>query len=130
MTGAEEERRALLLWDGGCAFCRRCAAWAEARDRAGRLRALPYQEAPSPPMTEALRGACARAVHLILPDGRVLRAGRAVLGALALLGFRRTAAFLSLYPFVWMIEAGYWLAARNRGRLGRLLDGRGGNLPS
>jgi predicted DCC family thiol-disulfide oxidoreductase YuxK len=125
MSGADEERRALLLWDGGCAFCRRCVEWVQARDHAGRLRAIPYQEAPSPPMTEALRAACARAVHLILPDGRVLAAGRAVLGVLALLGFRRTAALLSCHPLVWLAEAGYWVAARNRGRLGRWLGGRG-----
>jgi len=126
MPAPGEKRRALLLWDGGCAFCRRCAAWAEARDRAGRLRALPYQEAPSPPMTGALREACARAVHLILPDGRTLRAGRAVLGVLALLGWERAAALLSLPPLVWIVEAGYRLAARNRGRLGRWLNGQGG----
>lgn len=117
-------RRALLLWDGECGFCRRCAAWAEARDRAGRLRALPYQEAPSPPMTDALRRACGRAVHLVLPEGRTLAAGRAVLGVLALLGWERTARLLSRRPFVWMIEAGYWVVARNRGRLGRLLGRR------
>ncbi|MEK6709683.1 MAG: hypothetical protein AABZ64_03810, partial [Nitrospinota bacterium] len=86
----------------------------------GRIQALPYQEAPSPPMTEELRARCERAAHLILPDGRTLAAGRAVLGVLALLGWRRAAALLSLYPFVWIVEAGYWLAARNRGRLGRL----------
>jgi len=121
MPDAGEKRRALLLWDGGCGFCRRCAAWAEVRDRAGRLRILPYQEAPSPPMTDALREACAGAVHLILPDGRTLAAGRAVLATLALLGWKRTAALLSLPPFVWIVEAGYRLAARNRGRLGRRL---------
>ncbi|MBI3128637.1 MAG: DUF393 domain-containing protein [Candidatus Tectomicrobia bacterium] len=118
---APGDGRALLLWDGDCGFCRRSVAWVEARDRAGRIRSVPYQQASSPPMTDELRRACARWVHLILPDGRVLRAGRAALGVLALLGWERSAALLSLPPFVWLVEAGYWLVSENRGRLGRRL---------
>jgi len=114
-----EEERALLLWDGGCTFCRRCVARVRTRDAAGRIRALPWQEAPSPPMTEAIRARCESAVVLILPGGDTLDGGRACLAVLGLLGWRRTAAILSAPPLVWAVEAGYRLVARNRNRLGR-----------
>ncbi|MFQ5915781.1 MAG: thiol-disulfide oxidoreductase DCC family protein [Nitrospinota bacterium] len=114
-------RQALLLWDGECGFCRRCVEWVEARDVESRIRPLPYQEAPSPPMTEELRARCQRAVVLLLPDDKSLSAGRAVLAVLSLLGWRKTVAALSLPPFVWAVEAGYWIVARNRGRVSRAL---------
>lgn len=84
---------------------------------------MPYQEVPSPPMTEPLRRACARAVHVVESDGSLLRAGRASLRVLERLGWRRTARLLSLPPLVWAVELGYWLVARNRGLLGRWLPG-------
>jgi predicted DCC family thiol-disulfide oxidoreductase YuxK len=65
-------------------------------------------------MTDVLRIACARAVHVVTPDGRVLRAGGAGLRVLERLGFRGTAAALSIPPLVWLVEAGYWAVARNR----------------
>lgn len=108
------DEKALLLWDGECAFCEWCVGWAEARDSEKKIRALPYQKAPSPPMTDALRARCQRAVQLVLPDGRILSAGRAVLGVISLLGWRRTAATLSSPPLVWAVEGVYWFIARNR----------------
>ena len=103
-----------LLWDGDCGFCRRAVEWAMVRDGQGRLKAQPYQQAPWPPMDEALATACGRAVHLRHPDGRLERAGRACLSVLALIGYPRTAAWLRLPPLVWGVELGYWLVARNR----------------
>ncbi|MDA0999887.1 MAG: DCC1-like thiol-disulfide oxidoreductase family protein [bacterium] len=116
--------KAFLLWDGACGFCRWCVRWVEARDLSGAIHALPYQESPSPPMTDALRTACAKAVHLLLPGGEMRSAGRAVLGTLSLLGWRKTAATLSLPPLVWMVEALYRLAAKNRSLLGRFFSAR------
>jgi hypothetical protein len=40
-----------------------------------------------------------------------------------LLGWKKSAAVLSASPFVLFVEAGYWLIARNRGLIGRLLTG-------
>ena len=112
---------ALLLWDGDCGFCRRSVEWVQRRDTGGAIRAVPYQEAPSPPMTPELRAACGRAVHLVLPDGRVLRAGRACLEVLREIGFPFWAALLSVPPLVWAVELGYWLVARNRMLASRFL---------
>ncbi|MGO9063290.1 MAG: thiol-disulfide oxidoreductase DCC family protein [Myxococcaceae bacterium] len=113
--------KALLLWDGDCGFCRRGVLQLERRDAEGAFRALPYQEAPSPPMTAELREACARAVHVVTPEGRVLRGGRAVLYVLGRLGHPRLARLLGLPPLVWAVGLGYWLVARNRQLFSRVL---------
>jgi predicted DCC family thiol-disulfide oxidoreductase YuxK len=118
--------RHLLLYDGACGLCRRATAWARRHDRAGRLEAVPYQDAPSPPMTPALREASARAVHVITTDGRILRAGRATLFVLREVGWPRTARLLSLPPFVWGVELAYHLVARNRHWASKILFRRDG----
>ncbi|MBI2506250.1 MAG: DUF393 domain-containing protein [Candidatus Latescibacteria bacterium] len=126
MSDKSDEQRPLagqywLLWDGDCGFCRRAVAWALARDREGRLAALPYQQAPWPPMDEDLALACGGAVHLRHPDGRLERAGRACLTVLELVGFPKIARWLRRWPLVWGVEAGYWLVARNRMLFSRLM---------
>ncbi|MBI2466636.1 MAG: DUF393 domain-containing protein [Candidatus Rokubacteria bacterium] len=90
-------------------------AWVKRRDRADVFEAVAYQAAPHPPMTDVLAARCARAVHVLGPDGSLLAAGRACLFVLGKLGWPRLARVLSLPPFVWLVEAGYWLVARNRG---------------
>ncbi len=72
-------------------------------------------------MTDRLARECARAVHVVTPDGRLLRAGRASLYVLDQVGWRRLAAALSRPPLVWLVEAGYRLVARNRRALSRVL---------
>lgn len=110
----------VLFWDGDCAFCSRCTAWALARSGPS-IRAVPYQQATDPPMDDALRRACRSAVHLQLPDGRMERAGRACLTVLYLVGYRRTASVLRLPPLVWCVEIGYWVVARQRAFFSRFL---------
>ena len=116
---------ALLLWDGDCGFCRRSVLWAERRDTNHAFQAVPYQQAPSPPMTPELQAACGRAVHLLTPDGRMLRAGRACLWVLERIGYPLLARVLALPPLVWAFELGYWLVARNRKLASRVLFRRG-----
>ena len=74
---------------------------------------VPYQEAPSPPMTPELRAACRDAVHVLTRDGAVLRAGRASLFILEGLGYR-SARLGMAPPFAWAVELGYRIVARNR----------------
>lgn len=112
--------RDLVLWDGDCGFCRRGVRWFERRDVAHRMRMLPYQEAPSPPMTPELAAACDRALYIVHPDGSMTRAGRAILYMLGSIGHPRLARWLARAPFVWLVEAGYWLVARNRHIASRL----------
>ncbi|MBI3304552.1 MAG: hypothetical protein HYZ72_21015 [Deltaproteobacteria bacterium] len=85
------------------------------------MRAVPYQEAPRPPMTDALARCCARAVHVMTPAGEILSAGRASLCVLGLMGYPRLARVLAVPPLVWLVELGYWIVARNRRFFGRFL---------
>jgi len=119
--GNRKRERHLILWDGDCGFCRRGIAWVLRRDHRGRLRALPYQNAPSPPMTPQLRAACARAVHVRTTDGQLLRGGRAALFVLQQIGYRRLARALAQKPFVWLVEFAYSIVARNRAFFSRFL---------
>jgi hypothetical protein len=114
----------LILFDGACGFCRRTVRWLLARDAAGRFTAIPYQEAPSPPMTPALADACRRAVHVVRADGGILRGGRAVLFILEHTGMGAPARALALPPFVWLVELGYRAVAGNRSLLGRIFPSR------
>jgi predicted DCC family thiol-disulfide oxidoreductase YuxK len=111
----------LLLWDGTCGFCRRSVEALARRDTEHAFRAVPYQEAPSPPMSPALRAACARAFHVVTRQGEVLRGGRAALYVLARLGHPLLARVLGLPPLVWAVELCYWLVARNRQLFSRLI---------
>jgi predicted DCC family thiol-disulfide oxidoreductase YuxK len=95
-------------------------AWVKRRDVEDRLHAMPFQDAPRPPMTDRLAQRCARAVHVITPEGNVLSGGRATLYALDQIGWHRTAGLCSRPPLLWLVEGGYWLVARRRGLLSRL----------
>ena len=113
--------RHLLLWDGACGFCRRTVDRVRRRDREHRFDIVPYQHAPSPPMTPELAAECKNAVHVLTADGRLLRAGRASLFVLAETGHPTLARLLGLPPFVWLVELGYGIVARHRSFFSRLL---------
>lgn len=121
--------RHLLLWDGDCGICQESVDWVRRRDRGRRFEPVPFQRAPSPPMTPELREACRRAVHVITADGRVLRAGRATLFVLREIGHPWAARVLEIPPLIWAIELGYWLVARNRNLASRLLARTSCQLP-
>lgn len=119
-----------VFWDGDCTLCARAARWSEAHDVQRRLELVPYQQAPSPPMTEALERACADALHVVRRDGEMLRAGRALLFAYGELGHPLMARVFARRPLIWAVEIVYWWVARNRRRISRLLfRGAAGALP-
>ncbi|ETX01487.1 MAG: hypothetical protein ETSY2_37155 [Candidatus Entotheonella gemina] len=64
-------------------------------------------------MTPELYEQCKLAMHVVMPDGRVLRGGRASLYILHTLGYRSIATVLGLWP-LWCVDLGYDLVARNR----------------
>ena len=103
-----------MLWDGECGFCGRwIRRWKKATGEA--VEYHPYQEVIGgfPQVRET---DCARAVQLVLPDGRVFSAAHAVLQALAIGG--RGKRLLALYErsavFRWMAETAYRFVAANR----------------
>lgn len=77
-------------------------------------------------MTDELAQRCRTAVHVLTPDGSMLSAGRACLYVLERLGWTTVARLGRLPPLIWAVELGYWLVARNRGRLGSILPRREG----
>ena len=92
----EASEKTWMLWDGECAMCERVSKWVIQHDKSGRIRASAYQDAPTPPMTPELYRACEFAVHTVDSDGRVLRAGRACLRLLELMGHGTLARFFAL----------------------------------
>jgi hypothetical protein len=73
-------------------------------------------------MTPALRAQARKAVQVITADGRQLSAGRATLFALEEIAWHPRAVRLAgRRPFIWAVELGYWIVARNRSLFGRFL---------
>jgi predicted DCC family thiol-disulfide oxidoreductase YuxK len=70
-------------------------------------------------MTPELYEACKHAIHVIEPNGTVSRAGRAAMLVMQGIGYRKLGKLGLLPPFIWCIELGYWLVARNRGKVYR-----------
>ncbi len=86
---------------------------------------MAYQDAPWPPMTDELAERCKRAVQVITPADQILAAGRASVCVLGLIGYPRLARLAGWPPFIWAVELGYWVVARNRRFLARFLAGGG-----
>jgi hypothetical protein len=73
-------------------------------------------------MTPALREQARKAVQVITADGRQLSAGQAILFALEEIEWHPDAVRLAgRRPFIWAVELGYWIVARNRPFFGRFL---------
>jgi hypothetical protein len=73
-------------------------------------------------MTEPLAERCARAVHVLRPDGTLLAGGRASLFVLERIGCAPALARVGgRPPFVWLAELGYGVVARNRPFFARFL---------
>jgi uncharacterized membrane protein YphA (DoxX/SURF4 family) len=98
------------------------------QDRNDRLFVTPFQQAPSPPMTEDLVRRCEHAIVVITPDAAILSAGRGSLYIMNAIGWRRLSALFSRRPLVWFVEAMYWFVARHRHVFSRLLFGGEGGI--
>ncbi len=112
----------LLVFDGDCGFCRRwIARWQSATGDA--VDYLPFQdETIGVRFPEIPRQSFERAVQLILPDGSVLSAARAVLRALALGGAARWLlwCYEEFPSFAGLAEWGYKQVAAHRSFLSTL----------
>jgi predicted DCC family thiol-disulfide oxidoreductase YuxK len=111
-----------LIWDGECGLCSSSAHAIRRRDAERKLQICSYQNCPRPPMTDERLKRCSRELLLVTPEGQAVWGSRAVITALALTG--SSAWRLLLWPpIVWLMMAGYWLVARNRGLLSKLFFG-------
>jgi len=88
------------------------------------IHAVPYQKAPTPPMTTILARRCANSVHVITQDGRLLSGGHACVYVLGRIGFGTTERVGTTPPFDFLVETAYRFVARNRRLLSILLGRR------
>jgi lipase maturation factor 1 len=113
-------RRPVLLYDGECAFCREWVRRLQRWDRRRAIEFLASQERGRadwlPPLSDA---ALDRAMHLVLPDGRVYPGARALPALLPLLPAGALLALLLRFPGAQALadRAYAWIASR-RHRLG------------
>jgi len=108
-----------LLWDGDCGFC---AAMVIRLRGFGRVpfQARPYQEVQSELPEEVLRW-CARQMHWVSAEGRVLGGSLALVGVIGASGHPFLATLLRspiVRSFIWF---GYRLVAGHRGSLGQVV---------
>lgn len=80
-------------------------------------------------MNDALRAACRRAIHVHTADDEMLRAGRAVVFVLAVLGYPTSAKILSLPPVLFFVEVAYRIVSNNRRFFARLFFRKERPLP-
>jgi predicted DCC family thiol-disulfide oxidoreductase YuxK len=76
-------------------------------------------------MSPSLYAACEQAVHVITADGRVIKAGRAVMFILEEIGY--SCWFVRPFtwpPLVWCTELGYRIVANHRSFFSKFLSSR------
>ena len=114
-------RRPVLLYDSGCRVCRFTARLVLRLDRGERLAFLPLEAEEAGPLLAPLPESEHMASwRLVEPDGTVAGRGSGAPAVLRALGHVRSARVLEAVPGA-ILEHGYDLVARNRGRIGSLV---------
>ena len=108
--------RPTLFYDGECGLCRDAVAVLSRWDREGRIELIPFQDAARVAQFGLPLPALAAAMHLVLPDGRVVAGADAVPELGRLLPGKRWLTWLFAVPGVRPIarRAYAWIAARRR----------------
>ena len=112
------DRRALLIYDGECGFCRGTARRLKHLDRARRLRFRPLQDERlyvDDPRLDRL--ACEKSVHLVAEDSTIHVGGAAFREAAARVGAASVTWILELPVARQITELAYRVVAGNRGRI-------------
>jgi predicted DCC family thiol-disulfide oxidoreductase YuxK len=119
----ERPLKAVLVYDGECAFCRNSIDWIRARmDRD----AFEFLSCHSDDLAKRFpsigKEACLQAMHLVLPDGSVLIGERAIPEILRhLRGYRWTAAIFRLPGAGFLSRVFYRWFAKNRHHCDRIV---------
>jgi predicted DCC family thiol-disulfide oxidoreductase YuxK len=112
--------RIVILFDGVCDVCHRGVAWVRARDTGGAFAFVPFQDpAVARRRPDLDPAALARAVHVVVPDGRVVTGADALPVVLARLpgrGPRIAARLLALPGALAVARPLYRVAAALRPR--------------
>jgi predicted DCC family thiol-disulfide oxidoreductase YuxK len=111
-----------LLYDGQCALCRRSTEWLKRRDAKGLIVAEDISDPAFDPARYGLTAEQVRSVmHMVLPDGRVLRAMEAVRAAYDAVGMGWLVAPTGWPGIRWLADASYSFLAWHRLTFSRLL---------
>jgi acetyl esterase len=102
--------RPTLIYDGECGFCRQSLDVVRRWDREHRLATIPFQDRARVADFGLPLPALAAAMHLVLPDGRVLAGADAAPEILRLLPGKRWMALLFRLPGV--LPLARWIYAR------------------
>jgi predicted DCC family thiol-disulfide oxidoreductase YuxK len=112
--------RLKLLYDGECPFCRREAQWLKRRDRGGRLMLEDITALGFDPSRYGLtRQEVMDVLHVVLPDGRIVRGAEAVRQAYQAIGLGWLVAPTRLPVVRGVLDRLYLAFAHNRVGLGR-----------
>jgi acetyl esterase len=108
--------RATLIYDGECGFCRETVALISRWDREGRVTMIPFQDQARVAAFRIPLPALAAAMHLVLPDGRVLAGADAAADLLRMLPGKRWLAHLFALPGVLPVARRVyaWIARQRR----------------
>jgi len=106
--------RATLIYDGECGFCREAVALVARWDRQHRVELVPFQDEAKLAAFSLPLPALAAAMHLVLPDGRVLAGADAAADLLRLLPGKRWLAWVFAVPGVLPLARRVyaWIARR------------------
>jgi predicted DCC family thiol-disulfide oxidoreductase YuxK len=127
-TAHKGEKPAVLIYDGACPICRGTVSWLRENEVADSFDMVPCQSDERAGRFPGIEpGACMRAMHLVLPDGKVLIGEQALPKIVARLKGYRVAAFLFALPGAGALSriAYRWFAER-RYRIASILS----HLPS
>lgn len=118
--GARATDPYVLIYDGECRICLRSIRWIQERERAGRIRTLPYQDPEvAREYSWISRDELEGAMQLISPDGVRWEGAEAVEQVLGLIPYWRGLAPLFRVPGVRVVARWvYGWVARNRRRFG------------
>ena len=107
---------ATLIYDGECGFCREAVGLVATWDRERRLTLIPFQEQARVAAFRIPLPALAAAMHLVLPDGRVLAGADAAADLLRMLPGKRWLAHLFALPGVLPVARRVyaWIARQRR----------------
>lgn len=117
LTKPSRDGRAVVLYDGHCAFCRRSSRRLQRlAGGTARLRRVSFQR---PGALEEFPGithsACMQAMHVVLPSGKIVRGAEAVARVLATVPWVGVLAYLYYVPLLrTLAELAYAAVARHR----------------
>ncbi len=130
-TAKEKTKKAVLIYDGNCPVCGKTVAWIKDNAKRGSFEMLPCQsETMKQRFPSIERAVCMQAMQLVLPDGTVLSAEKALPAILKRLRRYGPAAALFKLPGSEILSRAFyrWFADR-RYHIARLLFPKRGSDP-